>query len=94
MADLYYWPTPNGHNIIVFLKEQDALHFPWIVPWKRQQQSLDSFPHLRAWFNGIRARAATVRAYEKGEPLSAQPAVTEKGKKLLFGQAAASVARG
>ena len=36
---------------------------------------------------------ATLRAYAKGEPYSAQPAVTEEGKKLLFGQTAASVAR-
>ena len=35
----------------------------------------------------------TQRAYAKGEPFSAQHVVTEEGKKLLFGQTAASVAR-
>ncbi len=69
----------------------DMASCPWIVPWKRQQQDLDSFKHLRRWFDEIRERPATVRAYAKGEPFT-QPAVTEEGKKLLFGQTAASVA--
>jgi GST-like protein len=71
----------------------DMAAYPWIVPWKRQQQNLDDFVNLRRWFDSIAARPGTRRAYAKGEPLSAQPAVTEQGKKLLFGQTAASVAR-
>ncbi len=69
----------------------DMASYPWIVPWKRQQQDLDSFKHLRRWFDEIREWPATVRAYAKAEPFT-QPAVTEEGKKLLFGQTAASVA--
>jgi GST-like protein len=61
------------------------------VPWKRQQQDLDSFPNLRRWFNAVRSRPATQRAYAKGEPFSSRPAVTEEGKKLLFGQTAQTV---
>jgi len=71
----------------------DMAAYPWIVPWKRQQQNLDDFPHLRRWFDAIRARPATVRAYAQGEPYAAQPAVTEEGKKLLFGQTAANVGK-
>ena len=71
----------------------DMASYPWVVPWKRQQQNLDDFVNLRRWFNSIRNRPATQRAYAKGEPFSAQPAVTEEGKKLLFGQTAASVGR-
>ena len=67
----------------------DMACYPWIVPWKRQQQDLDSFPELRRWFDAIRQRPATLRAYEKGEPLSNRPTVTEEGKKILFGQTAA-----
>ena len=63
--------------------------YPWVVPWKRQQQNLDDFVNLRRWFDCIRDRPGTRRAYAKGEPFSAQPAVTQ-GKKLLFGQTAAS----
>jgi len=71
----------------------DMASYPWVVPWKRQQQNLDDFVNLRRWFNTIRDRPATQRAYAKGEPFSAQPAVTEEGKKLLFGQTAASVVK-
>ncbi|MEO8715504.1 MAG: glutathione S-transferase N-terminal domain-containing protein [Acetobacteraceae bacterium] len=66
----------------------DMAAYPWIVPWKRQMQDLDSFPNLRRWFDSIRARPATQRAYAKGEPYSTRPAVTEEGKKILFGQTA------
>ena len=69
----------------------DIAAYPWIVPWKRQQQDLDSFPNLRRWFNAVRSRPATQRAYAKGEPFSSRPAVTEEGKKLLFGQTAQTV---
>jgi hypothetical protein len=57
-----------------------------VVPWKRQQRNLDDFVNLRRWFDCIHDRPGTRRAYAKGEPFSAQPAVTEEGKKLLFGQ--------
>jgi GST-like protein len=67
----------------------DIACYTWIVPWKRQQQNLDEFPNLRRWFDAVRARPATVRAYAKGEPYSHRPAVTEEGKKILFGQTAA-----
>lgn len=53
----------------------DMATYPWIVPWKRQQQDLDSFPHLRPCFDAIRERPATIRAYARGEPFT-QPAVT------------------
>jgi len=59
----------------------------------RGAQSLDDFVNLRRWFDAIAARPGTQRAYAKAEPFSAQPAVTEEGKKLLFGQTAASVAK-
>ena len=70
----------------------DMASYPWIVPWKRQQQDLDQFPNLKRWFEAMRARPAVVRADEKGAPLAQRPAVTEEGKKLLFGQTAAGTA--
>jgi len=72
----------------------DMASYPWVVPWQRQQQDLDDFPHLKRWFEGIAARPATVRAYEKGQAYSSRPSVTEEGKKILFGQTAASVSKG
>ncbi|WP_029007201.1 glutathione binding-like protein [Azospirillum halopraeferens] len=71
----------------------DMACYPWIVPWKRQQQDLDAFPNMRRWFDAVRSRPATVRAYEKGEPWTGRAAVTEEGKKILFGQTAAGPAR-
>jgi GST-like protein len=71
----------------------DMASYPWVVPWKRQQQNLDDFVNLRRRFNSIHDRSATERAYAKGEPFSAQPAVTEEGKKLLFGQTAKTVVK-
>lgn len=66
----------------------DMAAYPWIVPWKRQQQNLDEFPHLRRWFDSVAARPGTIRAYTKGEPYSSRPTVTEAGKSILFGQTA------
>lgn len=71
----------------------DMASYPWVVPWKRQQQQLADFPHLQRWFDAIGSRAATVRAYARGEPFAARPTVTEEGKKLLFGQTAAGPAK-
>jgi NAD(P)-dependent dehydrogenase (short-subunit alcohol dehydrogenase family) len=70
----------------------DMAAYFWIVPWRRQQQNLDDFVNLRRWYDDIESRPGTRRAHAKGEPFSTQPAVTEEGKKLLFGQTAASVA--
>jgi GST-like protein len=67
----------------------DMATYPWIVPWQRQHQNLEEFPNLNRWFETVRARPATIRAYAKGEPYSNRPAVTEAGKKILFGQTAA-----
>jgi GST-like protein len=65
---------------------------PWIVPWRQQQQNLEDFVNLRGWFDGIESRPGIRRAHAKGEPFSTQPAMTEEGKNLLFGQTAVSVA--
>jgi GST-like protein len=67
----------------------DMASYPWIVSWQRQQQNLADFQNLQRWFETVRARPATVRAYAKGEPYANRPAVTEEGKKILFWQTAA-----
>jgi GST-like protein len=69
----------------------DIAVYPWIVPWQRHQQRLEDFPCLARWFAAIQDRPATIRAYEQATPYSGQPAVTEEGKALLFGQTAAGV---
>ena len=70
----------------------DMATYPWVVPWKRQEQNIDDFPHLHRWFETIRNRPATVRAYEIGERYRTGPTVSEESRKFLFGQTAASTA--
>jgi GSH-dependent disulfide-bond oxidoreductase len=69
----------------------DMAAYPWIVPYERQGQKLDDFPHLKRWFEDIAARPATVRAYERGKEINMQPTMTEEAKKILFGQTAAII---
>jgi GST-like protein len=73
----------------------DMASYPWIVPYKNQDQNIDDFPHLKRWLETIRARPATERAYalaKQVNPNFGQPAIrTEEERKLLFGQTAAVV---
>lgn len=72
----------------------DMMSYPWIVPWKRQNQNLDDFPHVRRWFDAIRERPATVRAYELTDKVNPNAAVgiqTDEARKILFGQTASVV---
>ena len=71
----------------------DMATYPWIVPYERQGQKLEDFPHLKRWFESIKARAAVVRAYAKAKEINTQPTVTEESKRILFGQTATTVAR-
>jgi len=71
----------------------DIACYPWIVPYERQQQRLEDFPHLKRWFEEVRARPATVRAYARAAAINTQPAVSEESRKILFGQTAADVGR-
>jgi GSH-dependent disulfide-bond oxidoreductase len=69
----------------------DIAAYPWMVPWKTQQQDLNEFPNVKRWLDAICNRPATVSAYAKGEPYSSQRTMTEESKKILFGQTAATV---
>ncbi|MFJ2460293.1 glutathione binding-like protein [Pseudomonas neuropathica] len=41
----------------------DMAIYPWIVSHKWQSQNLEDFPHVQRWFNRIKDRPATVKAY-------------------------------
>jgi GST-like protein len=69
----------------------DMASYPWIVPYERQGQDLNEFPHLKRWFEAIKARAATVRAYERGAAMSSNAPMSEEARKVLFGQSAQSL---
>ncbi len=66
----------------------DMASYPWIVPHKRQGQSLDDFPHVRRWFEAIKARPGTQRAYEAGKSIRMRRPedLTADEKSRLFGQ--------
>ena len=69
----------------------DIASYPWIVPHKMQQQYLDDFPHLQRWFERIRRRPATERAYAIAKQINVAPVVDEEARRVLFGQDASTV---
>jgi len=72
----------------------DMMCWPWIVPHERQGQKIGDFPHLKRWFETMKARPGVVRGYEVGKELRQPIAnVSEEAKKILFGQTANSVDR-
>jgi GST-like protein len=68
----------------------DMACYPWIVPHEKQQQTLTDFPNLKRWFEAMQGRLAVIRAYEKGQPFSNNPVITEESRKILFGQTAST----
>jgi GST-like protein len=68
----------------------DMACYPWIVPHEKQQQMLTNFPNLKRWFELMQGRSAVIRAYEKVQPLSNNPVITEESRKILFGQTAST----
>ncbi|BAY17872.1 putative glutathione S-transferase [Anabaenopsis circularis NIES-21] len=69
----------------------DIAAYPWIVPYERQGQKLEDFPNIQRWFEAIKARPATIRAYEKAEAFKNQALDVEKSRNLLFNQSANTV---
>jgi Glutathione S-transferase, C-terminal domain len=58
----------------------DMATYPWIVPHERHGQKLENFPHLKRWFESIRDRPATVRAYELAKKINTKPTVNEESR--------------
>ena len=69
----------------------DMAAYPWIVPHEAQGQNLGDFPHLLRWFEAIKSRPATLRAYGLGAALNSNPTVNEESRKILFGQTAQTI---
>lgn len=67
----------------------DMAAYPWIVPHEAQGQNLADFPNVQRWFEAIRTRPATERAYALGEQVNASGGeMTEEARRNLFGQTA------
>ena len=72
----------------------DMAAYPWVVPWERQGQKIDDFPHLKRWLETIKTRPAVVKAYEwvqKVNPAGGGVRTAEE-RAILFGQTAQSIA--
>lgn len=68
----------------------DMACYPWVVPYERQGQKLENFPHLAAWFARVAARPATIKAYAIADGIK-NPGMDDAAKKILFGQDAGTV---
>ena len=69
----------------------DIACYPWIVPHAAHGQNLDDFPHLKRWFEAIKERPATIRAYDGARDVyspSEQP-LSDDARRILFGPTAA-----
>jgi GSH-dependent disulfide-bond oxidoreductase len=71
----------------------DMASYPWIIPYERQGQKLEEFPHLKRWFESIRERPAVMRACDKAKEINPNPSGvrTPEQRAFLFGQTSASV---
>lgn len=69
----------------------DMACYPWVVLYEWQSQKIEHTPHVAAWFDRIKHRAATERAYARAAEVSTAPVVDEESRKVLFGQSAATV---
>jgi len=64
----------------------DIAIFPWIVPYQRQGQSLDDYPHLKRWFETIQARSAVQRGLNLLSDQTVNPSnLDETARANLFG---------
>jgi GSH-dependent disulfide-bond oxidoreductase len=71
----------------------DIAAYPWIVPYKLQSQKLEDFPNLQRWFEAIKERPATIRAYQKAEEFKNLAIDPNKSRDILFNQSANKVKR-
>jgi GSH-dependent disulfide-bond oxidoreductase len=68
----------------------DMACYPWIVPHRAHAQDLADFPHIRRWFEAIRERPATQRAYAGVADAYTQPRKLDEAERaVLFGAPAA-----
>jgi GSH-dependent disulfide-bond oxidoreductase len=66
----------------------DMAAYPWTVSYENQGMKLEDFPNLKRWFEHIRDREATKRAYAMGETIKGRFDLREdeEARKHLFGR--------
>jgi GSH-dependent disulfide-bond oxidoreductase len=63
----------------------DMACYPWAAAHEWHYIDLANYPNVQRWFNAIKARPATVKAYAVGEQYKRQTEMTPEMKKILFG---------
>jgi GST-like protein len=66
----------------------DMAAYPWTVSYTDQGMSIDDFPHFKRWFEHIRDREATRRAYALGDTIKGRVDLRtdEEARHHLFGR--------
>lgn len=66
----------------------DIACYPWIVPHEGHGQTLADFPDLQRWFEAMRQRPATIKAYVGVENVYARKerGISAEERAMLFGQ--------
>jgi GST-like protein len=65
----------------------DMACYPWAAAHEWHYVDLADYPNVRRWHDAIKARPATVAAYERGKALQeSQTEMTEEQRRVLFGQ--------
>ena len=62
----------------------DMATFQWLRNWQNQGVSLDEYPHVKNWFEGIAARPAVQRGVQVLTDLR-KPITDDKAREVLFG---------
>ena len=69
----------------------DMASFPWVLPYRRLGNDLDSFPNLRRWFDTLKERPAVQRGVNLGRDWRRDEARNETARALMFDQNAETV---
>jgi GST-like protein len=66
----------------------DMAAYPWIVPYENQGMRLEDFANLKRWFERIREREATRRAYAVADTIEGKTDIRtdEEARRQLFGR--------
>ena len=64
----------------------DIASFPWVLPYKKLGNDLDSFSNLRRWFDTMKERPAVRRGVDLGKDWRRDETRSDKAHSIMFGQ--------
>jgi GST-like protein len=71
----------------------DIAAFPWVRPYRRLGNDVARFPHLKRWYETLKARPAVRRGIDLGSDWKRTEATDTEAKALLFNQNAETIRR-